>query len=79
MTRPTLIDLNPDECNQGWCYYPFLVNLDKCNASCNTLDDTSGRILVPNKTENVNLRVFNMITRINESKTSTKHISCKFK
>ena len=31
MTRPTLIDLNPDENNQGLRYYPFMVNLDKCN------------------------------------------------
>ena len=31
MTRPTLIDLNPDENNQGLHYYPFMVNLDKCN------------------------------------------------
>ena len=33
MTRPTLIDLNPDEYNQGLCYYPFVVNLDRCNGS----------------------------------------------
>ena len=39
MTRPTFIDLNPDECNQVLCYYPFMVNLDRCNGSCNTLDD----------------------------------------
>ena len=32
-----------------------------------------------NETRNLNLSVFNMITGINESKTSTKHISCKFK
>ena len=32
-----------------------------------------------NETGNLNLSVFNMITGINESKTSTKYISCKFK
>ena len=32
---------------------------------------------VPNETEDLNLHVFNMITGINESKTLTKHISCK--
>ena len=31
MTRPTLINFNPDENNQGLRYYPFMVNLDKCN------------------------------------------------
>ena len=32
-----------------------------------------------NKTEDLNLRMFNMITGINESKILTKHISCKCK
>ena len=31
MARPTLIDLNPDEYNQGLRCYPFMVNLDMCN------------------------------------------------
>ena len=31
------------------------------------------------KTEDFNLSVFNMIAEINESKTLTKHISCKCK
>ena len=28
---------------------------------------------------NINLSVFNMIIRVNESKTLTKHIPCKYK
>ena len=34
---------------------------------------------VPNKKEDVNLNVFNMITRINVSKILSKHISCDCK
>ena len=34
-----------------------MVNLDRCTESCNTLDDPSGRICVPNKTEDANLSV----------------------
>ena len=45
----------------------------------NTLNDLSNKLYVPNKTEDLNLSVSNMITGINESKTLTKHISCKFK
>ena len=51
-----------------------MVNLDTCNAF-----DRSSRICVPNKTENINLNVFNIITKINESKILTKHVSCKCK
>ena len=43
-----------------------MVNLDRCNGSCNAPDDLSSRRCVPNKIEDVNLSVFNMITRINE-------------
>ena len=56
-----------------------MVDLGRCNGSCNTLDDTSGKTCVPSKTENVNIKVFHMITRINGSITLTKHLSCKCK
>ena len=36
MTRPTLIDLNPTEL----VYYPFIVSLNRCNGSCNTVGDS---------------------------------------
>ena len=54
-----------------------MVNLGRCNGGCNTFDDPSDRICVSNKLEDVNLSVFIMITGISESKTLTKHISCK--
>ena len=38
-----------------------MVNLDRSGGSFNTLDYPAGRKCVPNKTENVNLNVFNMI------------------
>ena len=44
-----------------------------------TLDHLSGGICVLNKTENVNLNVYIMITRIEESKTLTKHMLCDCK
>ena len=46
-----------------------MVNLDRYNRSCNTLDDLFNRICVRNKIEDLNLNVFNMIARINGSKT----------
>ena len=44
--------------------YPFAVKLDKCVGSCNTLNDLSNKVCIPNKTE--------------DSKT-LKHISCDSK
>ena len=77
--QPTLINLHPNEYSQEFHYYPFAVKLDRCVGSCNTLNDISNKVYVPNKTEDLNLGVFNMNTGINESKTLTKHISCKCK
>ena len=56
-----------------------MVKLDRCVGSCNALNDLSNKLCVPNKTEDLNLSMFNMITGINESKTSTNHISCEYK
>ena len=45
----------------------------------NTYNDLSNTVCVPNKTEDLNLSVFNMIAGVNESKTLIKQISCKCK
>ena len=56
-------------------YYPFAVNLDGYIGSCNTLNDVSNKLCVPNKTEDLCSSVLHMIAIINESKNLTKHIS----
>ena len=77
--QPTLFILNPSECNQEFHYYPILIKLDRYTGSCNTINGLSNKVCSPNKTEDLNLSVFNMITGINEWKTLTKHISCECK
>ena len=79
MTQPTLINLNPNEYSKQFLCYRFAVKLDRCVGSCNTLNDLSNKVCVPNKTEDLNLSIFKMITRKNETKTLTKHISCECK
>ena len=44
MIRPTIVDLNRDEYNQGLSYYQFMVRLDRCSGSCNTVNNPSGNI-----------------------------------
>ena len=79
MIQPTLINLHPYEYSQEFHYFPFVVKLDRCVGSCNTLNDLSNKVCVPSKTEDLNLSVFNMITGKNESKILTKDISCECK
>ena len=79
MIQSTLNDLNPNEYSQEFHYYTFTVKLDRCFGSCNTINDLSNKVCIPNKTGDLNLSIFNMIVGINQSKTLTKHISCKCK
>ena len=56
MIRPTLINLHPNEYSQEFHYYPFVVKLERCIGSCNTLHDLSSQVCVPNKTEDKSKR-----------------------
>ena len=58
-----LINLHPNEYSEELLYYPFAVKLDKCVGSCNTFNDLSNKVCVPDKTEDLNIHVFNIITR----------------
>ena len=73
-TQHTLSNIYPNEYTQGLRYYPFAVNLDRCVGSYNTLNNLHNKLCIPNKTEDLNRSVFNLITGINESKTLTKNI-----
>ena len=50
----------------------LLNNLDRYVGICNSLNDLPNKVCVPNKTEDLNLRVFKMINGTNESKTLKK-------
>ena len=78
MIQPSLINLHSNEYSQEFYYLPFAVKLDSCVGSCNTPNNLSNKVCIPNKTENSNLSVFNMITGINESQTLTKCLSCEW-
>ena len=60
--QPFLINLYPNEYSQELHYYAFAVKLGKCVGSSNTLNNLSNKASVPNKTEDLNLSEFNMIT-----------------
>ena len=34
-------------------YYPHMISLNKCNGSCNVVDDLSTKICVPSKTKDI--------------------------
>ena len=57
MIQPTLFNLHRNEYSQDLQYYPFAVKLDRCVRSCNTLNNLSNKVFVPNKTRFKSKRV----------------------
>ena len=68
MTKSTLIDLHPNEYIEGLRYYPFAVNLYRCMGICDTVNDLSNRTCVPNKREDLNLSVFDLMKTMKSMK-----------
>ena len=62
MVRPTFIGLNLEDVQ----YYPFIISINRCDGKCNTVEDLFDRICAPNKIDNVNWKVFNIVKGTNE-------------
>ena len=69
-----LSQINVSLSNEPCINRPTLINANA--VALNAVDDLSTKIYVPSKTKGINVKVFNMITRINEDKALIKHISC---
>ena len=72
--RKTLIKINSDKA----LFYPFTVSANNCSGSCNTFDDSYSWICVRNKVKNLNLKVFNLMSGVNETRFIVQHESCNF-
>ena len=58
-------------------FYPYNVLVNKCSGSCNTLDDTMAKMCVPNIVKRVNMKIYNFLMRLNETRNVLWHESCK--
>ena len=75
MPRPKILDVNEgvDEA----LFYPYNVLVNKCSGSCNMLDDPMAKLCVPNIVKRVNMKVYNFLMRLNETRNVLWHESCK--
>ena len=64
--RSEIINVNTNEL----MFYPYSIKISKCKGSCNTINDPYAKICVPDNIKNTNVKVFNLISRTNE----TRHI-----
>ena len=75
MPRPKILDVNEGIGEALFDLYNVAVN--KCSGDCNTLDDRMSKICVPNIIKNVNMKVYNFLMRLNETRNVLWHESCK--
>ena len=66
MPRPKILDEN--EGVGEAVFYPYNVLVDKCSGSCNTLDDPMAKLCVPNIVKRVNMKVYNFLMKLNETR-----------
>ena len=58
-------------------FYPYNVLVNKCSESCNTLDNPMAKLCVPNIIKRINMKVYNFLMRLNETRNVLWHESCK--
>ena len=63
--RPEIVNVNSNKL----VFYPFSIKTSKCNSSCNNINDPYAKLYVPEVVKNMNIRVFNLMSRSNETKT----------
>ena len=73
--RSKILDVN--EGGGEALFHPYSVQVNKCSGNCNTLEDPMARICVPNIIKNVNIKVYNFLIRLNETRNVLWHESCK--
>ena len=61
MARPKIINTNANEP----VFYPLSIKLNKCSGDCNTINDPMANLCLPNVVKDLNVKVFNMMARIN--------------
>ena len=75
MPRPKILNVN--EGIGEALFYPYIVLVDKCSGSFDTLDNHMSKICIPKIIKNVNMKVYNFLMRLNETRNVLWHESCK--
>ena len=60
-------------------YYPFSIKISKCSGSCNNINNPYAKICVPDVIKNFNVKVFNLMSRTNQTRFTEWHEKCKCK
>ena len=71
--RPQVVNINSD----NPFFYPYSIL--KCSDSCNNINDPYSKLCLPNVVKNTNVKVFNLVSRTNETRHIEWHETCECK
>ena len=71
--RPQIININRNEPS----FYRYSVKINKFGGSCNNINGPYAKLCVPDVVKNINVKVFNLISRSNEARHIKWHETCK--
>ena len=71
--RPEIININ----SNNLIFYPFSVKINRCSGNCNNINDPYARICVPDTVKNLNVKVFNLMSKTIETRSIEWHETCK--
>ena len=71
--RPEIINAD----NNNPIFYPFSNKTSKSSGNCNNINDPYSNICVPDLVKDLNVKVFNLMSRTNETKNIKWHKTCK--
>ena len=73
MPRPKIINLNADEP----VFYPLSIKVNESGGDCNNINDSMAKLCVSDIVRDMNITVFNLLARINETRKVVWHETCK--
>ena len=71
--RPKTVDVN----GENPVFFPFSIKTSKCSGSCNNINNPHAKLCVPDIVKNFNVKVFNLMSRTNETRRIEWHEMCK--
>ena len=63
--RPKIVCIN----SNNPTFHSFSVKINKCSGNCNNINDPYGKICVRDTVKNLNVKVFNLMSRTNETRS----------
>ena len=73
--RPQIINVNSKES----IFFSLSIKTSKGSSSCNNISNTHAKLCVPDIVKNLNVKVFNLMSTINENRHIEQHETCNCK